>query len=524
MNPSRPPDSNSDANPPVGETTDPLVSVRAILLADVRERIRELEARIESQQFQSKTEIESVRQQITALLAEIERLHQLAREADDRARDLEPEVEILRRKSQSDAEGLIARVTPVLGDMIGRSIHDSRDEMAEALGPVMGEAIRVQVRESRKDMIDALYPIIGETVQRAVREFGMELQRSVDARLRSSGLFRSIWARLRGVSPSELALRDSLPFAIQEIFLIQRGSGLLLAHSHHGAEDAMDSDLISGMLTAIRDFVHDSFGHTDGKELDEIQYGDKRIIIESGQLVYLAVVISGIEPDGFHEELHKFISELHVTYEAALRKYNGEPDTLPNLQPKMAELAAGVTDQNVVAKPLKQETRRAIAIGSFILILFLALACFYLRFTIALYPIAFPSSTPTITRTATLTATATSTATFTYTPTNTSTATATPPYTPTLTSTPTRTPTPLPTPTPFKAFASTNVWVRPKPSYFSFRIAVLLLGTPVRVLSGYGPWTEVEWVEAGNLQHGWVPARYITMYEPIPPERTTPFP
>jgi hypothetical protein len=50
------------------------------------------------------------------------------------------------------------------------------------------------------------------------------------------------------------------------------------------------------------------------------------------------------------------------------------------------------------------------------------------------------------------------------------------------------------------------------------------MGTPVRVLSGYGPWTEVEWVEAGNLQHGWVPALYITMYEPIPPEHTTPFP
>ena len=31
--------------------------------------------------------------------------------------------------------------------MIGRTIRDLRDEMAEALEPIMGEAIRVQIRD-----------------------------------------------------------------------------------------------------------------------------------------------------------------------------------------------------------------------------------------------------------------------------------------------------------------------------------------------------------------------------------------
>ena len=54
-------------------------------------------------------------------------------------------------------------------------------------------------------------------------------------------------------------------------------------------------DLISGMLIAIRDFVDHSFGHlpTKDKELDEIKYGDERIIIQSGRAAYLAVVITG---------------------------------------------------------------------------------------------------------------------------------------------------------------------------------------------------------------------------------------
>ena len=141
-------------------------------------------------------------------------------------------------------QGLIARVTPVLGDVIGRTIHDSR-----------------------KDMVEALYPVIGESVQRAVGEFTKEFQRNIDARLKAAfgprGMLRTAAARMRGVSPAQLALRDSLPFSIREMFLIQHGSDLLLAHSHPGSTEVADSDLISGVLTVIRDFVRDSFGYGD---------------------------------------------------------------------------------------------------------------------------------------------------------------------------------------------------------------------------------------------------------------------
>ena len=40
----------------------------------------------------------------------------------------------------------------------------------------------------------------------------------------------------------------------------QNESGLLLAQASGKEVDEQDSDLISGMLTAIRDFTQDSFG------------------------------------------------------------------------------------------------------------------------------------------------------------------------------------------------------------------------------------------------------------------------
>jgi hypothetical protein len=510
-----------------GENIDPLVHVRSILLSDVRDRLRGIERQIESVQDRSQSEDENLRRQLDELLAELERLHSLAREADGRSRDLKTEIEILRRRAQADSEGLIARIAPVLGDMIGRTIRDSRDEMAEALGPVMGEAIRVQIRDSRKDMVEALYPVIGETVQKAVGEFAREFQRNIDARLKRTfgpqGMLRNTMARLRGVSPSQLALRDSLPFSIREIFLIQHGSGLLIAHSHHSSAEIADSDLISGMLTAIREFARDSFGHGNKEdELDEVQYGDQRIIIQSGRAAYIAVVTTGVEPEGFRARLHTFISELHVKYEKPLRQFSGDPTMLPNLQPKISRLVMDATGGAGQKQPMSRGTKVGIFLGILLGILLIVLACFYLQFTIALYPVAFPSPTPTSTGTPTATPTATSTQTFTPTATNTATLTPTATFTPTHTATPTFTFTPSATPTPYEAYAAGNVWVRPAPEPMVSRMTVLLINTPVKVLSVYGRWLEVEWSTQYGLQRGWVPARWITLVEPVESSLITP--
>lgn len=508
-------------NPPAASDSESeLLSLQYILLAHERERLQRLEWELEALRGQLQSHDEAQQERARDLLREIQALQERIRADEERARALQLEIELLRRKAQADSEGLLARLTPVFSDLIGRQIRDSRDEMAEALGPVMGEAIRVQIRNSRKDMVEALYPIIGETVQKAVSEFAHEFQRNVDARIRATfgpaGFLRTTQARLRGVSPSELILRDSWPFSIREIFLIQHGSGLLLAHSHPGSAEVTDSDLISSMLTAIRDFVHDSFGQGEkDEELDEVQYGDHRIIIQSGRTVYLAVVITGVEPEGFRAQLREFVSELHVRYENAFRNYNGDPATLPNLQPKLGRLVAETVGAHKTGrKPLGRTARVMIGLGSLLGLLLLALACFYLRFTVALLPVAFPSPTPTQTLTPTPTATATPTPTRTPTPTPTPTLTPTPTRTPTPTPTPTATYTPSPTPTPVTAWSSGHVWVHREPDFASPGFAILLRDTPVTVLATVDSWMQVEWFEPlpwrYGWQRGWVWGQWIT--------------
>ena len=101
-----------------------------------------------------------------------------------------------------------------------------------------------------------------QTVLAVVRDALRDLQRQIDSRLQTSAnwprFVRRSYARIRGISPGELALRDGLPVLRTSGVLIQHESGLLLAHyAHEGV--GTDSDLVSGMLTAIRDFVRIRF-------------------------------------------------------------------------------------------------------------------------------------------------------------------------------------------------------------------------------------------------------------------------
>lgn len=522
---------------------DPLLqSIQAILLSGDREAIQTLTERLAALERQTSQTVVRLETELEQLQTGAAVLQQETQRYKLRLRDLQLTLDMLQHQARADSEGLVAKLTPVLGDLIGRKIRDNRDEMAEALGPIMGEALRVQIRESRQDMVEALYPVIGETVQKAVGEFAREFQRNVDQQLRRTfgpqGFFRAFMARLQGVGPAQLAMRDALPFAVRQLFLIQQESGLLLEHVNLDPRaDVADSDLISGMLTAIRDFVRDSFGQgqDEGDGLSEIQYGAQRIAIQNGRTAYLAVVFTGVEPEGFHGRLRQFVGDLHVKHEPALRAYNGDPAVLPNLRPQVGQLQRHLIPEETAdgPRPLGRNAKTILAGGGLIGLLLIALACFYLQFTIALYPVAFPSptasntplptststatATPTPTSTFTPTSTATATPTATPTHTATPTATPTPSHTPTPTATPTITNTPTATPTPPQAITTRSVWVRAEPVEAAELLYALPANTPLIVYQTNEFWAQVEWLGNRTGYPGprlvWIPVYALQINE-----------
>lgn len=208
---------------------------------------------------------------------------------------------------------------------------EDKNALAAAVAPVLGEAIRQQIQDSREEIIDALYPVIGQIVLRAVTEAIRDLARSIDEKLQAATDFERIWQRIRsiftGVPLTSLALRESLPVLVQEIFVIHRESGLLLWYGAAGTGNKTDSDLISAMLTAIREFAEQVLGGT-GEHLHQLQFGNRELVLEFGRHVYVGLLLAGAAPTNFRRDLHQHIYAFEQNRQDLLRRYNGDASVL----------------------------------------------------------------------------------------------------------------------------------------------------------------------------------------------------
>ena len=215
--------------------------------------------------------------------------------------------------------------------LLEEQIND-KDALVEMITPIMADSIRTSVRDSRDAMVDALYPIMGRLVTRAVTEAMQDLARQIDSQMRRTINFtlikRRFMAQTHGISSAEMAIRDALPFEVLEIFLVHRETGILLSYLDDAddvlANSEIDSELISGMLTAIQDFVQDAFGRGEEENLEKIHYGDKEILIETTQSVYIAVVSEGIEPSGFRTMVREVLYEIDQRYNDSLQQFDGD--------------------------------------------------------------------------------------------------------------------------------------------------------------------------------------------------------
>ncbi|KYK31310.1 MAG: hypothetical protein AYK23_04010 [Candidatus Proteinoplasmatales archaeon SG8-5] len=91
-----------------------------------------------------------------------------------------------------------------------------------------------------------------------------------------------------------------------EIFAVDR-EGKLMAKASLDGEEGMDADIFAGMLSAVQDFVRDSFDSSgDGKAgLGRLEYGDMKILMEHGPHLFLTAVFRGAE----HPDMRKMVKE-----------------------------------------------------------------------------------------------------------------------------------------------------------------------------------------------------------------------
>ncbi|TIV73720.1 MAG: OmpA family protein, partial [Mesorhizobium sp.] len=138
-----------------------------------------------------------------------------------------------------------------------------------------------------------------------------------------------------GTSFSAVVLKHSLIYRVEHVFLISRASGLLIAHVTSQDATSEDPQLISSMLSAIQDFVKDSFKEKENSGLDTIRFGELRLWSEVGQFATLVAVIRGNPPEELHEVIRDVLLRIHQESSRALERFDGDSSQLPGVETQL---------------------------------------------------------------------------------------------------------------------------------------------------------------------------------------------
>ncbi|MGK7903308.1 MAG: BON domain-containing protein [Hormoscilla sp.] len=248
--------------------------------------------------------------------------------------------EMIQNKILQDKESMSAAIAPVISPAITQQMKAAPEEVANAIAPEIATAVKKQIKLERTAMIDALYPIIGNTIGKYIGETIRDINRKIENALTLKGIERKIRAKLQGVSEAELMLAEEISFSTRAIFLIHKASGIVISEVQQPEGPRLESDLVAGMLTAIRSFVGEYFAQS-GKdsEIDEINYGNDKIILEVAGSCYLAVVIEGEESKQFIQKMRQTLSEILLNYGQSIEEFKGKAETIPQqLHQQLQEL------------------------------------------------------------------------------------------------------------------------------------------------------------------------------------------
>ncbi len=121
-------------------------------------------------------------------------------------------------------------------------------------------------------------------------------------------------------------------YEVEEVLLVYRKKGLLVSYKHKSEEVKMDRDLMTGMFTAIQDFVNDVFESEDmsGTPLKVMELGDKKVMIEHGKYTYLAAVFKG-GTWRLVTKLQTTLADLEVKYKDVLEDWDGNMESLEGI-------------------------------------------------------------------------------------------------------------------------------------------------------------------------------------------------
>ena len=220
-------------------------------------------------------------------------------------------------------------ISQSLPHAISLSVMQS-DKISQVLEPVIDASLKASVINNPKAIADAIFPALGPGIRKAISSTIMGMIQSLNQILNHSFSIQGMKWRFEAFKTrkpfAEIVLLNTLVYQVEQIFLIHKETGLVLEHVVSKDAIIQDPDLVSAMLTAIQDFVMDSFSTDTQGDLETLRMGSNRSIwIEKGEHALIAAVIRGTPPVDLRNTYQELIEDIHIKSGSALENFNGDP-------------------------------------------------------------------------------------------------------------------------------------------------------------------------------------------------------
>jgi len=159
-----------------------------------------------------------------------------------------------------------------------------KQQFPDSYRTAVREEFKVQLNQSSDEIVSLLIPHMGKMIVRFVKLQFKQMREEMDGRQ------KRFWGRFRRRS-SDAKMMDMVKSNIEEAYVIQKDSGLVLAH--HALNKKEDNDMIAGMMTAIKSFGEDVYDN-NVQTMDTIEFGENQIYFQTFSSFYIAVIIKGV--------------------------------------------------------------------------------------------------------------------------------------------------------------------------------------------------------------------------------------
>ena len=243
-------------------------------------------------------------------------------------------------------------------------------KLATALLPTIEIVLRDVVKKDPKFLAETMFPIIGMAIRKAISEALRSMVQSMNRTLEYAFSWHGILWRIESIRTgkpfAEIILLHTLIYRVEQIFLIHKETGLVLQHVAADSIEIKDAYMVAAMLTAIQDFVNDSFSTKEDASLQNLNLGELTVWIEQGPRTLLAAVIRGIPPQELRAILQEIIENIEFEYSSAIDNFEGstapfeacKPDLLYCISQAQQTDSSANRTVKFSTKNIKQNTKK----------------------------------------------------------------------------------------------------------------------------------------------------------------------